>query len=98
LVGSFTPQMGEADVEAMLVADVYVDTRAGALVEAGEIVKALASGKFKKADVVGDLFELVRGTCQPRRSSKAITLFKSVGSAIEDLAAAELATKPGNPS
>jgi len=93
LVGSFTPQMSEADGDALSVSDVYVDTRAGALAEAGEIVQALASGKFNKADVVGDLFDLVRGTCPARRSPQTITLFKSVGSAIEDLAAAELATQ-----
>jgi len=98
LVGSFTPEMREADMEAVMVADVYVDTRAGALAEAGEIVQALASGNFKKTDVIGDLFDLTRGACEPRRSPKAITLFKSVGSAIEDLAAAELATQPGNRS
>lgn len=93
LVGSFTPQMSEADDHALLVSDVYVDTHAGAVAEAGEIVQALASGKFKKTDIVGDLFDLARGTCPARRSPKTITLFKSVGSAIEDLAAAELATK-----
>lgn len=93
LVGAFTPQMSEADSVAVLVSDVYVDTRAGALAEAGEIVQALASGKLAKADIVGDLFDLARGKCSPRRSPKTITLFKSVGSAIEDLAAAELATK-----
>lgn len=93
LVGAFTPQMSEADSEAVLVSDVYVDTHAGALAEAGEIVQALAGGRFKQTDIVGDLFDLARGTCPPRRSPKTITLFKSVGSAIEDLAAAELATK-----
>lgn len=93
LVGAFTPQMSEADIDALLVSDVYVDTHAGALAEAGEIVQALASGKLEQADIVGDLFELARGKCAPRRSSRTITLFKSVGSAIEDLAAAELATK-----
>lgn len=92
LVGAFTPQMSEADAEAVLASEVYVDTRAGAFAEAGEIVQALASGKLEKTDIVGDLFDLARGTCPPRRSPKTITLFKSVGSAIEDLAAAELAT------
>lgn len=96
LVGAFTPQMREADIEAVLTADVYVDTRAGALVEAGEIVQALNSGKFSTADVIGDLFDLTRGTCQPRRSANSITLFKSVGSALEDLAAAELAIEAGH--
>ncbi len=93
LVGSFTPQMSEADGDAVAVSDVYVDTYAGAVAEAGEIVQALASGKLERAAIVGDLFALTRGTCPPRRSPQAITLFKSVGSAIEDLAAAELATK-----
>jgi len=93
LVGAFTPQMSEADREAVLVSDVYVDTHAGALAEAGEIIQALASGHFKKEHIVGDLFDLVRGACPPRRSPQTITLFKSVGSAIEDLAAAELATQ-----
>jgi ornithine cyclodeaminase len=93
LVGAFTPQMSEADSEAVARSDVYVDTRAGALAEAGEIVQALASGTLDRSDIVGDLFDLTRGTCAPRRSPTAITLFKSVGSAIEDLAAAELAMK-----
>lgn len=93
LVGAFTPQMSEADGDAVLMSDVYVDTYAGAVAEAGEIVKALGSGTFKEADIVGDLFGLTRGKCPARRSPKTITLFKSVGSAIEDLAAAELATK-----
>jgi ornithine cyclodeaminase len=45
---------------------------------------------MKEADIVGDLSELARGKCQGRSSGEAITLFKSVGSALEDLAAAEL--------
>ncbi|MEQ8206478.1 MAG: ornithine cyclodeaminase family protein [Woeseia sp.] len=95
LVGSFTPEMSETDDEAMSLADVYVDTYAGALVEAGEIVKAMKSGSLERADIVGDLFELTRGTCSTRRSPEAITLFKSVGSALEDLAAAEVAVRQG---
>lgn len=93
LVGSFTPQMSEADGNAVSVSDVYVDTRTGAISEAGEIVQALANGTLKKEAIAGDLFNLARGTCHRRRSRKTITLFKSVGSALEDLAAAELATK-----
>lgn len=96
LVGSFTPEMCEADDAAMSMADVYVDTYAGALVEAGEIVKAMKSGALDRADIVGDLFALTRGTCDQRRSPDATTLFKSVGSALEDLAAAELAVRQSN--
>jgi ornithine cyclodeaminase len=90
LVGAFTPKMREADDEAVRRARVYVDTRGGATKEAGDIVQPLASGLLRETDIAGDLFELARGTAQGRRSAEEITLFKSVGSAIEDLAAAVL--------
>jgi ornithine cyclodeaminase len=90
LVGAFTPKMREADDEAVRRARVYVDTRGGATKEAGDIVQPLASGLLRETDIAGDLFELARGTGQGRRSAEEITLFKSVGSAIEDLAAAVL--------
>jgi ornithine cyclodeaminase len=72
-------------------AAIYVDTRAGALADSGELVHALATGILTTADIRGDLSELVRGTVMGRRGSAEITLFKSVGCALEDLAAAELA-------
>ena len=90
LVGGFTPKMREADDEALRRARVYVDTRAGAGKEAGDIVDPLARGVIKESDIHGDLFDLCRGKAQGRRSSSEITLFKSVGTAIEDLAAAML--------
>ena len=71
-------------------ATVYVDTRAGALHEAGDIVQAIASGALGEARIAGDLFDLCRGTARGRQSAEEITLFKSVGTAIEDLAAAVL--------
>jgi alanine dehydrogenase len=95
LIGAFRPNMREADDEAMTKADLYVDTRAGALAEAGEFVQSLAAGSIELADVKGELSELVRGTAPGRSSPDAITLFKSVGTAIEDLAAAELAVEGG---
>lgn len=90
LVGGFTPQMREADDEAVRRARVFVDTRAGALKEAGDIVQPLARGVLAEEDVAGDLFELCRGTRAGRRYHDQITLFKSVGTALEDLAAAQL--------
>jgi alanine dehydrogenase len=82
LVGAFTPQMCEVDDEAVARSQVYVDTRAGALKEAGEIIGAIT--------IRGELSEL--GTDSFARSGPSdITLFKSVGTALEDLAAAELA-------
>jgi ornithine cyclodeaminase len=90
LVGAYTPEMREADDEAIRRARVHVDTRGGALKEAGDIVQPLAAGVIGEADIAGDLFDLCRGAVPGRRSDEEITLFKSVGSAIEDLAAAIL--------
>ncbi|MBS7540546.1 bifunctional Delta(1)-pyrroline-2-carboxylate/Delta(1)-piperideine-2-carboxylate reductase [Ancylobacter lacus] len=90
LVGGFTPTMREADDEAIRRARVYVDTRGGAFKEAGDIVVPLATGVLTPEAVQGDLFELAGGRARGRGTPDEITLFKSVGSAIEDLAAAEL--------
>jgi ornithine cyclodeaminase len=90
LVGAFTPQMREADDTAIARARVHVDTRAGATKEAGDIVQPLASGVLPESGILGDLFDLVGGRARGRESPEEITLFKSVGTAIEDLAAAAL--------
>jgi ornithine cyclodeaminase len=90
LVGGFTPKMREADDDAVKKSRVYVDTRAGALKEAGDITQPLKSGALKKDGVRGDLFELTAGNAKGRTLANQITLFKSVGTAIEDLAAAIL--------
>jgi ornithine cyclodeaminase len=90
LVGGFTPQMREADDAAIRRARVYIDTEM-ALQEAGDIAQPLQSGVLARAGIVGDLFALSRGECPGRRDAAEITLFKSVGSALEDLAAAQLA-------
>jgi ornithine cyclodeaminase len=93
LVGAYTPQMRESDDEAVSRARVYVDTRAGALKEGGDIVQPLANGTIGEAQVIGDFYELTRGQQTGRTAGDkvSITLFKSVGAALEDLAAAELA-------
>ena len=93
LVGAFTPEMRESDDRAVARARLFVDTRAGALKEGGDIVQPLANGTIVAGDVVADLAELARGS-KPGRAAgddAGITLFKSVGAALEDLAAAELA-------
>ena len=87
LVGGFTPAMREADDEAIRRARVFVDTLAGATKEAGDIVQPLASGALSKDAIVADLFGLTRGERKGRESPEEITLFKSVGAALEDLAA-----------
>lgn len=90
LVGAFRPNMREADDEAVTRARVYVDTFAGATREGGDIVQPLASGALQADRIEGDLSGLVRGTAEGRGSVDEITLFKSVGTAVEDLAAAML--------
>ncbi len=95
LVGAYTPQMRESDDRAVQRARLYVDTRAGALKEGGDILQAIASGAITESAVLADLFELARGerSGRPNGDRTSITLFKSVGAALEDLAAAELAVE-----
>jgi ornithine cyclodeaminase len=87
LVGGFTPTMREADDVAIRRARIYVDTMAGATKEAGDIVQPLSSGVLAREAIVSDLFGLTRGEKRGRESADEITLFKSVGAALEDLAA-----------
>lgn len=93
LVGAFRPDLREADDEAMRRARVFVDTREGALNEGGDIIQAIDSGALTPDDIAADLFELTQGEKAGRRFYDQITLFKSVGTALEDLAAAQLAVE-----
>jgi ornithine cyclodeaminase len=86
LVGAYAPDMREADDEAIRRATVVVDTRAG-MRESGDIAQPLASHVLAEADIAGDLFDIAAGRLK-RTSEGQITLFKSVGHAIEDLAGA----------
>jgi ornithine cyclodeaminase len=94
LVGAYTPDMRESDDRAVARSKVYVDTRAGVLHEKpGDIAGPLAAGVIGEGDIVADLFDLASGRHAGRAAGDGagITLFKSVGAALEDLAAAELA-------
>ncbi|MGB0747473.1 MAG: ornithine cyclodeaminase family protein [Magnetospiraceae bacterium] len=91
LVGGFRPDMREADDEVMRRSALFVDTRAGALAEAGDLVDPIARGLLSETDIRGDLFDLCRGDAAGRSVYNQITLFKSVGTALEDLAGAKLA-------
>jgi ornithine cyclodeaminase len=93
LVGAFQPDMREADSEAVIRADVFVDTRTGAMSEAGEIVQDINDGSIQESDIKGELRDLVTENASGRTSNESITLFKSVGTAVEDLAAAQLVLK-----
>ncbi len=89
LVGGFTPDMREADNAAIRRARVFVDTLEGALSEAGDIIQPMRDGVLDREAIV-DLYALARGTSDGRTSDTDITIFKSVGAALEDLAAAIL--------
>ena len=90
LVGAFTPEMAEVDSQTIAMSKVVVDTYEGALSESGELITALKEGYIKNKHILSDLRELVLGEKNIRNHSNDITLFKSVGTALEDLAAAEL--------
>ncbi len=93
LVGAFRPDMRECDDVAVRRARVFVDTREGALEEAGDIVQPIRDGVLSADDIAADLYQLTRGERAGRRFYDQITLFKSVGTAIADLAAAQLAVE-----
>lgn len=88
LVGAYKKDMREADDETMSKASVYVDTLQGGLMESGDIVIPLQRGILKKEDIKGDLFGLCSDRAKGRTHPKEITVFKSVGHALEDLIAA----------
>lgn len=90
LVGAFTPKMRESDDEAVRRSSVFVDTYAGTLAEAGDLLQPIAAEAWKAEAIRGDLHEMTSGAKPGRRDAAEITLFKSVGAAIEDLAAASL--------
>jgi ornithine cyclodeaminase/alanine dehydrogenase-like protein (mu-crystallin family) len=70
---------------------VYVDSRLGALIEAGDIVIPIAEGMFDASGIVGELGEVAAGRAPGRSSREEVTIFKSLGMAVEDVAAAHLA-------
>jgi ornithine cyclodeaminase/alanine dehydrogenase-like protein (mu-crystallin family) len=88
LVGGFRRNMREVDDEAVRRARLVADTYAGALAEAGDLVQPIERGVIDRAHVIAELAEVLRGEKQVRQSANDITLFKSVGTALEDLAAA----------
>jgi len=91
LIGGYTPLMREADDDVMRSAEIYVDRLSSAVREAGDIASPLERGIINRSAIRGDLFGLCTEQVPKRRSEKDITVFKSVGLALEDLAAAALA-------
>jgi len=94
LIGSFTPAMREADDDCFAGAAVWVDTEE-ALQKSGDLIEPLSRGVLRAGDVRGTLARLARGEAEGRRTAQERTVFKSVGTALEDLAAAILVHEAG---
>jgi 1-pyrroline-2-carboxylate reductase [NAD(P)H] len=90
LIGNHERNGRECDTELVVQSRVFVDSRANVLNEAGEILIPIAEGRLKEEDIVAELSELCSSAATGRRSADEITLFKSVGTALSDLAAARL--------
>ena len=90
-VGAFTPSTRELPSRLIARSRVYVDTRAGAGAEAGDLLLAVADGVFALPDVAGEVGEVILGTIDGRTSAGAVTVYKSVGAAFLDAATARLA-------
>jgi len=90
-VGACRPDQREMDTELVRRGRVFVDSREGALAEAGDLVIPLKAGAFADTHLRGELGEVALGTVAGRTSSDDVTIFKSLGMAVEDVAAAHLA-------
>ena len=89
-IGGFQPTMRELDDITVSRSRIVVDTYDGCLAEAGDLLIPLKSGVIKRENLLADLHQLVTARKPVRTSAAEITMFKSVGNALEDLAAAEL--------
>lgn len=90
LVGAFQPETREVDGLTVKRARVVVDTYDGALAEAGDLLLPLKDNVIDRSHIVADLHEIASGKKSGRTSGDEITLFKSVGCALEDLVTAQL--------
>lgn len=90
LVGAFTRDMRESDDALVSGAELFVDTFAGALQEAGDLVQPIEAGSLDRSRILAELADLVTRRHAGRESAESVTVFKSVGTALEDLCAARL--------
>jgi ornithine cyclodeaminase len=90
-VGACRPNHREMDAALVARARTFVDSRSGALAEAGDLVLAMAEKAITAGHIAGELGELVCGAVAGRQHAGQVTLFKSLGMAVEDVAAAHLA-------
>src|SRR5215468_8161736 len=89
-IGACRPNQREMDPALLVRGRLFVDSRAAALVESGDVVMGIQQGLFAASRIVGELGELLAGTVEGRLSPNDITIFKSLGLAVEDIVAADL--------
>ena len=89
-VGACRPQQREMAPDLVVRARLFVDSRAAALLESGDVVMGIAEGRFTATHLAGELGELILGRVEGRTSDDQITIFKSLGMAVEDVVAADL--------
>lgn len=92
-IGSYTPEMQEVPAETLLRSYVVVDSRSATLAEAGDLIQPIRAGIFNENHIAAELGEIVLKRKQGRQNPEQITFFKSVGVAVQDAAAAQLALK-----
>lgn len=90
-VGACRPDQREMDTALVARARLFVDSRTGALNEAGDIVGPVREGAIDEAHIAGELGALAAGSIEGRTTDREVTIFKSLGMAVEDMAAAHLA-------
>ena len=90
-VGSYTPEMQEVPPETLQRAKIFVDSRSASLEEAGDLIQPMRMGLFDQTHICGELGEVVLGRVPGRQSAEEITYFKSVGIAVQDAMAAQVA-------
>jgi alanine dehydrogenase len=96
LVGAFQPETREVDDITVKSARVVADTYDGALQEAGDLLIPIKNNVIDRSHIVADLHEIAAGKKAARTSADSITLFKSVGCALEDLVTAQLVYRNGS--
>jgi ornithine cyclodeaminase/alanine dehydrogenase-like protein (mu-crystallin family) len=92
-VGAYTPQMQEVPRDTVVRSKVVVDHKEASFAEAGDLLIPMQEGVFAEDDIFAELGEIAAGVKLGRESSEEITLFKSVGVAVQDVAAANLVLK-----
>lgn len=90
-IGAYLPDQREMDSDLVARARLFVDSRRGALAEAGDVLIPMSEGRFDASHIAGEIGEVIAGDVPGRTSRRQVTVFKSLGMAVEDVAAAALA-------